>query len=263
MGQDATKALMGGTRSSSKEGTEVFASDPATYLAGLAVRRASTGLLTLTKSAGRWVGISLGKNLADSKKTTVLKAGQQVPVLLEMAPARGVVEITSYANLIATSNDTLKIGATTFTFKASPSTEAEVGAATDNATTAANLVTKINAHSVAGLLFKATAVSAVVTITAKNNATVGSTIDLVYTDTHSVDIGLTVDDITFTGGGADDADFVTIGAPVYFSDTTGKADDPNSAATVSNAVYVSEVLTGIQEDGSEAACAIIDMAGGL
>jgi hypothetical protein len=261
MGQDATKVLMGSTRSSSKQGSEVFADDPATYKAGLAVRRNSSGLLSLAVGDGRWVGISLGKSLSDHKKTTVLQAGEQVPVLLEGGPARGVVTITSYANLVATSNDTLKIGATTFTFKASPSTSSEVGAVTSNNQTATNLAAKINAHGTAGALFKAVAVGPVVTITAKDNTTDGTTVDLVYTDTHS-EIGLTVDDVTFTGG-ADASDFVVIGANVYFSDTTGKADDPNSGASISNAVYVSAPLTGIDEDGNEVYAAIIDMAGGL
>ncbi len=265
MPHDATKVLLGQTQSSCKEAPEVFNSDPATYLAGLAVRRTSGGVLSVTKSAGGWAGISLGKSLSDHKKTSVLATGLRVPVLIESAPARQVVTITSYANLIATSNDTLKIGATTFTFKASPSTESEVAAATDNATTAAALVTKINAHSVAGPLFKATSLSNVVTITAKNNATEGADIDCVYTDTHSVDVGLTIADagITFVGGGDTAADYVTIGAAVYFSDTTGKADDPNSAATVSNAIYISGVMTGVAEDGSEVAVALVDMQGGL
>ncbi len=259
--QDATKVLLGTTRSSSKQGSEVFASDPATYLAGLAVRRANTGLLSLAKAAGGWAGVSLGKSLSDHKKTTVLKAGEQVPMLVEGGPARGIVTITSYADLIVTANDTLKVGATTFTFKASPSTEAEVGAVTSNTQTATNLAAKINAHSVAGLLFKAVSSLGVVTITAKDNATEGADIDLVYTDSNS-EIGATVDDVTFTGGGVE-TDFIQLGAYVYISDVTGKADDPNSGATISNAVYASELLTGIAEDGSEVACVMVDMAGGL
>lgn len=264
MTQNATKVLMGNVGTSSKNVSEKIAS-PATFLAGLALRLKSDDTVSVTKADGEWLGVSLGKGLSDSLKTIgIARDGLKVPVLLEKAPARQVVTITSYANLVATSNDTLKIGATTFTFKASPSTESEVGAVTDNNTTAANLVSKINAHSVAGLLFKAVAVGAVVTITAKNNATVGSTIDCVYTDTHSADIGLTValDAIVFVGGNAT-PDYVAIGSPVYFSDTSGKADDASSGSTVSNAIYVSGVLTGIQEDGTEAACALIDMAGGL
>ncbi len=261
MSHDATKCAMGSPGQCDAE-VSAHASDPATYVAGLAVRQKSDGNLSVTKADGTWLGVSLGRSLSDHKKTAVCRAGTRIPVLLEQGPARGLVTITSYANLIATSNDTLKVGATTFTFKGSPSTEGEVGAVTDNATTAANLVTKINAHSVAGLLFVASRVGAAVTITAKSNATAGASIDLVYTDTHSVDIGLTVDDITFTGGGIA-ADYVVIGAKVYFSDVTGKADDANSAATISDAIYVSGVLAGIDEDGNSVAAALVDMQGGL
>lgn len=265
MSHDATKVLLGNVQTSSKEITEHLGS-PATYLAGLALRLASGNTLSVTKTDGLWLGVSLGKGLSDSLRTVdIARDGIKVPVLLEYTPARQVVTITSYANLVAAANDTLKIGATTFTFKASPSLEGEVGAVTDNSTTAANLVTKINAHSVAGLLFKATAVGAVVTITAKNNATVGTTIDCVYTDTGTATVGLTVaaSAITFVGGGTTAPDYVAIGSKVYFSDTTGKADDANSASTISDAVYVSGVLTGIQEDGTEVPCALVDMVGGL
>ncbi len=263
MAHDETKALMGSTGSTSKDGTEVFDVDPATYLAGLAVRRTSGNSLSVTKSAGRWVGVSLGRNLSDCKKTTVLKSGLQVPVLLDAQPARGVVEITSYADLLVTAADTLKVGATTFTAQSGAVSHggATFRAASSNDATATSLADQINFHATAGAAFVAVAVGPVVTITAKNNATLGSSIDLVYTDNGS-EIGLTVDDVTFTGGN-DDADFVVLGSNVYFSDTTGKADDPESGATISNAVYVSGVMTGIQEDGTEALCAMVDMAGGL
>lgn len=265
MSHDATKVLLGSVKTSSREITEHLGS-PVTFKAGLAIRQKSDDALSVTKSDGQWLGISLGKGLSDSLKTTsIVRDGLKVPVLLESAPARQVVTISSYANLVATGDDTLKIGATTFTFKASASTEAQVTAATNNDTTAANLVAKINAHSVAGLLFKATAVANVVTITALNNATEGEDIDCVYTDNGSDTVGLTVEDdaITFVGGGATAADYVSIGSKAYFSDTTGKADDPNSGTTISDAIYVSGVLTGIQEDGTEAACALVDMPGGL
>lgn len=54
----------------------------------------------------------------------------------------------------------------------------------------------------------------------------------------------------------------TIGAQVKIDATTGKA---STDGTGTNAVYVSNALTMIAEDGTEtaAACALIDMAGGL
>jgi hypothetical protein len=264
--QDATQVLLGTTQSSSKQGSEVFASDPATYLAGLAVRRASTGLLSLTKSAGRWAGVSLGRSLSDHKKTTVLMAGERVPVLLERSPARGSIEITDYAALISGTDDSVTVGATVFTAQTGAATlgQTTFRANSSNAATATSLAAQINAHATASTLVVASIDpdnSANVIITAKSNTTSGDTIALAYTENDS-NIGATVSGATLDDSD-DEADFVQIGQPVYFSDTTGKADDPNSASTVSNAVYVSEVLTGIDEDGVEVAVAIVDMAGGL
>jgi hypothetical protein len=218
----------------------------------------------VTKAAGQWLGISLGKDLSDNARTSVLKSGLGVPVLLELTPARGVVTITSYANLVSGTDDSVTVGATVFTAQEASATlgQATFQAATDNNATATSLAAQINAHATAGALFKAVASGAVVTITAKNNATEGEDIPLAYTDNNAA-IGATVDDTTFTGGGVDAADYVVIGEKVYFSDTTGKADDPNSGSTISDATYISGVLTGIQEDGTEVACALVDMQGGL
>ncbi len=52
----------------------------------------------------------------------------------------------------------------------------------------------------------------------------------------------------------------TIGAQVTAHATTGKA---TAAGTGVNATYVSEVLTGIKEDGTEVNVAYIDFVGGL
>lgn len=263
---DASKTVLGAVGSSDRVVSD-YPADPATFPAGLAVRLKSDGALSVTKADGRIVGVSLGRSLSDHKKTSVVRSGDLVPMLLELAPARVVVEVTSYANLVDTGNDTLKIGATTFTFKTSASAEGEVlcaASGSSNSVVAAALVAKINAHSVAGLLFVAAAVGAVVTITAKNNATLGSTIDCVYTDNGTDTIGLTVEDdaITFSGG-ALTPDYVNIGDKVYVSDTTGKADDPASGSTITGGIYRSGVKTGIKEDGTEAACVLVDMGGGL
>ncbi len=258
--ENTSQVLMGATQSSLKKGTEDFACDPATFLAGLAVRRNSSNLLSVTKNDGSWAGISLGQSASSNKNTTVLKAGDMVPVLLNDGFAKGIVTVTSYANLVLAGNDTLKVGATTFTFKASSySAEGDVGAVTNNNTTAANLAAKINAHSVAKLAFHAVAVNAVVTITSLNIAADGEDIDLVYTDNGTATVGLTTDAVTFTGG----CDYVVPGANVYFSDTDGKAGDPAGTTTVSNAIYASSVLTGIQEDGTTAYAAYVNMIGGL
>ncbi len=263
MGHDATKVLMGTTQSSSKEGVSVFESSPATYLAGLAVRRANTGLLSVTKAAGGWVGVSLGKSLSDTLKTAVLRAGERVPVLVERQPARGTIVITSYANLVSGTDDSITVGATVFTAQAGAVTPGQTTfqAATGNNETAASLAAQINAHATAGALVKATAVAATVTLTALSNSTSGDTIALAYTD-NDTNVGATVDGATLTDSD-DTADWIVKGGYAYFSDTTGKADDPNSGATVSNAIYVSGLITGIAEDGTEVSAALVDMAGGL
>lgn len=264
MPHDATKVLMGTSRSSSKQGSENFASDPTTFVAGLAVRRTSGNVLSLTKSAGSWAGISLGRSLSDTTRTEVLKAGEQVPVLVERQPARGTVTITSYANLVAVTGDTVTVGATAFTAQSGAVTPggATFRAATDNTATAASLAAQINAHVTAGALVKATSLNAIVTITALSSAVDGDTIALAYADLGTATVGATVSGATLTDSD-DTPDFITIGAKVYFSDTTGKADDPNSASTISDAVYVSGLLTGIDESGNEVLAAMIDMAGGL
>lgn len=266
MGHDASKVLMGSTGSSDKAGSEVYASDPATFLAGLAVRAKSDGLLSVTKADGGWLGVSLGKSLSDHKKTCVLRTGSAIPVLLERQPARGEITITSYANLVSGTDDSVTVGATVFTAQAGAVTpgDATFQAATSNAATALSLKNQINAHATAGALVMASidpGDSANVIITAKSNSTSGDTIALAYTD-NDTNVGATVSGATLTDSD-DSPDYVSIGAPVYFSDTTGKADDPNSGATVSNAIYVSGVLTGVAEDGTEVAAAMIDMPGGL
>lgn len=81
MGHDASKVLLGVTGSSAKDVTQ-FAHDPATMVAGTAVRLKSDNTLSVTKSDGRWLGVSLGKSLSDHKKTAIVRAGELVPILL-------------------------------------------------------------------------------------------------------------------------------------------------------------------------------------
>lgn len=149
MGHNANVVQMGKTESSSKDVTQ-HNSDPATYVAGTAVRLKSDDTLSVTKAHGQLLGISLGRSLANTKRTAVCRAGLGVPILL-------------------------------------------------------------------------------------------------------------------TDDSADYA-YVVKGAPVYIDDVTGKAnivDDGSVTTTISNAVYTSGVLTGIAEDGTEVAVALVDYPGGL
>jgi hypothetical protein len=263
MPHDSSKVLLGSTVSSSKD-ISVHNSDPANFVAGVAVRQKSDGELSLLVGDGQLVGVSLGRSLSDHKKTQVCRAGLAVPMRLEAEPARGTVVITSYANLVSGTDDAIAVGATSFVAQAGSATpgQATFQAATSDEATATSLAAQINAHATAGALVEAVADGDEVLITAKSNTTAGNDIVLTYTDNDS-NIGATVTGSgTLTGGGGD-PDWVAVGEKVYISDVTGKADDPNSASTVCDAVYISGVLTGIDEDGNEVACALVDMPGGL
>ncbi len=259
---DATKCVMGSPQWAGYDANE-YDQDPTSLPAGLALRQKSDGSLTTVLADGAWVGVGLGKSLSNHKKTSVVRTGLKVPVLLERQPARGVITISAYANLISGGADSITVGATAFVAQAGAVTpgQATFRAATDNTATAASLAAQINAHATAGALVVATAALGVVTVTAKSNAVDGDTIALAYTEGGS-GTGASVSGATLTDSD-DSADWVVIGAKVYFSDVTGKADDPNSAATISDAVYASAPLTGIAEDGSEVAAVLVDMQGGL
>lgn len=263
---DATKVLMGVPLSNERE-VENFNSDPASFLAGRAVSRNSAGVLSLLASAGMRVGISLGRSQSDSKKTAVCRDGLRVPVRLALKRARGTITISSYANLVSGTDDAITINGTAFTAQAGAATpgDATFQAATSNNATAASLAAQINAHATIGALVRASASAAVVTIAAIAPGAAANAITLAYTD-NDTNVGASVSGATLSGGSdtAGDVDFVTLGAKVYFDDITGDATDgalPGS--TISDAVYASGELTGINEDSSEVPAALVDMQGGL
>lgn len=262
MPHDTTKVAMGSTYSNDKAISE-YSGSPATFPAGVAVRQKSDNTLSVTLADGQLLGVSLGKSLSDTDKVAVCRFGKKVPVLLEAKPAYGEVEITSYANLVSGTDDSVTVGATEFVAQVGAATlgQATFQAATSNNATATSLAAQINAHATAGALVEAVANGAVVEIRAKANTTAGNSIALAYTD-NDTNVGATVSAATLEGGG-DAPDYVVIGAKVYFSDTTGKADHANSDSTVSDAVYVSGVLTGTDEGGNEVYAALVDMVGGL
>ena len=264
--QDAAKVLLGTNLSSAKEISK-FDSDPATYKAGLAVHLANTGALSLLKSAGQLIGVSMGKSLSDTKKTAVLRDGQSVPVKLQLKRARGTIEITAYASLLTGTDDEIEVGGVSFTAQSGSqvSGTATFQAATSNAQTATNLAAQINAHATTAALVKAVASGAIVTIYALVGGSAGNAYTLVYTNEGDGD-GATVSGATLEDGSNDiaDVDYITIGAKAYCNDFSGLFDDGAEInSTITDAVYVSGVLTGIDEDGNEVPAALVDMPGGL
>lgn len=81
MPHDASKVLLGQVPHSAKTITQ-HDQDPASFVAGTAVRQKSDGALSVTKADGQLIGVSLGASLSDTKKTAVCRVGSSVPILL-------------------------------------------------------------------------------------------------------------------------------------------------------------------------------------
>jgi hypothetical protein len=269
MSQDASKVILASSLSSVKD-VEAFNADPASFPAGLCVRLASTGDLSLAKSAGMLVGVSKGKSLSDHKKTDVLRTGLKVPVRAALLRAQGEITVTNFAHLTDAGADTVTIGATVFTAQTDAATPGAgtFQAASSNNATATSLATQINAHTTAGDLVFAVASAAVVTLYAKAEGTSGNDVTVIYTNTAN-GTGITLDGITddkLTGGSDDpsDIDYITVGTKMYINDETGMADLALSGfSTISDAIYISSYKTGIMEDNSQVGAVLVDMAGGL
>lgn len=268
MAHDASKVLLGSTGSSAKE-ISMHESDPATYKAGLVVSLASNSSLSLLKSAGRRIGVSLGKSLSDHKKTAVLRTGESVPVRIEPKKASGIATVDNYSQLLSSGADTVTVAGVVFTAQAGAATlgDATFRAATSNDATATSLAAQINGHATAGALVKAIAAAAVVTIYAKSGGSAGNDIGLTYENLYD-GAGITISGVSDDklSGGSDLAsaiDYITLGAKAYIHDTSGKIDVSTFDSTISDAVFVSGALDGIDEDGNSVLCALVDMPGGL
>ncbi len=134
--------------------------------------------------------------------------------------ASGTATISSYANLLTTTPDSITVGETVFTAQSGAATlgTATFRAATSNDATAASLAAQINAHEDTKDLVEAVALSAVVTITAKAAGVGGNEIALAYTDNGGGNIGATIAGIS--GGnlaGGDGLDVGTFEGVVGFS----------------------------------------------
>lgn len=272
--QDATKVLMGNTLSSAKEISR-YDSDPASFPAGVAVSAGSDGGLSLLKSAGMRCGVSLGRSLSDHKKTSVLRAGERVPMLACLKRASGVVTVTTFANLLTTTPDTVSVAGTAFTAQSGAATPggATFQAATSNNATATSLAAQINAHATVGLKVYAVANGAVVTVYSivdgVGSTATGNDIALAYADNGGGNIGITVSGLVGgkLSGGSDvitDIDYMVKGAKAYINDASGKLDVAMTGfSTISDAMYVEGPLTGINEDSSSVAAGVVDATGGL
>lgn len=115
--------------------------------------------------------------------------------------ARGLITITSYANLVDGTDDTITVGATAFTAQAGAATPggATFQASSTNTATAISLAAQINAHATAGPLVEAVAVGETVTLRAVTGGTGGNAIALAYAQL-GTGTGATVSGATLLGG---------------------------------------------------------------
>lgn len=109
MSHDASKILMGTTRSNVKE----VSNHAGTVAAGLVTHLKSDDTITVAKSDGQMLGVSLGKNLSDTARTAICRKGLGVPVKLASGfttPAKGaavaIVDASGEARAYTGTGDT-------------------------------------------------------------------------------------------------------------------------------------------------------------
>lgn len=262
-----SQVKLGSSQSSAKD-ISVHAVDPASFLAGLCLSMATTGLPSLLKSAGFRMGVSMGRSLSDHKKLAVLRTGERVPIRAHLKRSTGTVTITNVANLVSGTADTVTIGGQAFTAQAGAAAAGDpvFQATGTTAQTATSLATQINAHVATAAKVYAVANAAIVTLYAVvEGAGTGNDVTTTY-EQLGTGTGATVEQAALAGGSntISDIAYIAIGAKMYINDVTGKADVAMTGfSTVSDAIYVSEELTGLDEDNAEVAAVLVDMPGGL
>lgn len=128
---------------------------------------------------------------------TVLLSSDFADADVTSTQATATATVTSYANLVSATPDTVTVGATVFTAQAGAATPgtATFQAATSNNATAANLAAQINAHATAGALVVASVAGAVVTLTAVAEGSGGNDVALAYTN-GDANVGITLAGLT-------------------------------------------------------------------
>ena len=149
--------------------------------------------------------VTTNKNRLAYAKTLLLNTNRITDFYELGKYAAGVITITSYANLVSGTDDTITVAGTLFTSQTGGATPGEptFQAVTDNDTTATSLAAQINAFDEAGALLvnrvTATADGATVTITADAYGTAANAYTLAYSD-EAGGIGAKVSGATLSGG---------------------------------------------------------------
>ncbi len=166
--------------------------------------------------------------------------------------ASGNVTITSYADLLVTTPDTVEVAGVVFTAQAGAATPglAVFQAAVDNTATALSLATQINAHATSGPLVTASPALGVVSIVADATGVAGNALTLAYVD-NGAEIGATVSGAGFLAGGVDNVHISTAAQIKAAVDASGPA-----------AALVNTVVSGTGTD-IQAAVGVTSLAGGI
>lgn len=238
MAHDATKILIGSHGSSDLQASKEDV-DSALFPAGRAVRRKNDGKLSLALADGQLTGVSLGSDLADTKKTAVARVGNRIPI--ELAAFLVKASLTFVAK---------RTVAVSIAFVAGGTAGSEVVTVTGDDVagwlisvsmeTTVSTATQLKAH----LDASAPALALIETIIASG---AGSTAQAAFT-------------VAAVSGYAQ----AVIGAPVRISDVTGKAV-PGAVGALSGAFYNSGALDGLDPFTNLVTMkmAYIDMVGGL
>ena len=200
-------------------------------------------------------------------------SGDAITIEYEDGPtpiaATGNATITSFANLVSGSADTVEVAGVVFTAQAGAVTPGDptFQAATTNDATAISLAAQINAHATTSPLVTAGAATNVVTIDADVAGSGGNSLSLAYTD-NDTNVGATVSGATLTGGdfGAGDesvglisnAIFVTMASALSTADTIKAAIAAFGAA----AALVTTTVSGTGSNTQTGPIGPTNLAGG-
>lgn len=135
MAHDNTKVLLGSHGSSDFDASNE-SGDPATFKAGLVVCRKSDSTLSLAAADGSKIGVSMGVSLSDTKKVSVCRSGNKIPVQITDESGFAYVVIGQPVEVSATTGKAVSDGDATGAIYASgplkgidPITKAEIDVA--------------------------------------------------------------------------------------------------------------------------------------
>lgn len=151
----------------------------------------------------------------------------------EAIQAQGVATITSYANLVSGTADSISVAGVVFTAQAGAAVPgaATFQAATSNDLTAASLAAQINAHATTSALVVATVLAGVVTVKAKEAGWGGNSIAMAYTN-GDANVGATLSGLS--GGN------LSGGAGLFVGDFPGVVGISSQDDTFNSAFAVAE-----------------------